>query len=205
MTDMKTVKLGDVCKVVSGSGFPKQYQGSRDGNFPFLKVSDMNLAGNEVYITSWNNSVNSEQLAKMKAKTHPAGTVIFPKIGAAIATNKKRILTKEAAFDNNVMGLVPDESILTSRYLHLWLSERNLSDWASDSELPSMRKSVVEEENILIPSLEEQRRIVEKLDAAFERISAAEVLMRRNLDNVAALQKSILHKYLSADDNTHTD
>ena len=53
-------------------------------------------------------------------------------------------------------------------------------------------------------TIEEQKEIVKKLDAAFEQISAVEVLMRRNLDNVAALQKSILHKYLSANDSTHT-
>lgn len=57
---------------------------------------------------------------------------------------------------------------------------------------------------IALPSVEEQQRIVARLDAAFEKISAAEVLMRQNLDNVAALQKSILHKYLSASGSTYT-
>ena len=83
---MSTVKLGDVCKIVSGSGFPKRYQGSLGKEYPFLKVSDMNLVGNQTFITIWNNSVDSEQLSKMKAKVYPSGTVIFPKIGAAIAT-----------------------------------------------------------------------------------------------------------------------
>lgn len=201
---MSTVKLGDVCKIVSGSGFPKRYQGSLGKEYPFLKVSDMNLVGNQTFITIWNNSVDSEQLSKMKAKVYPSGTVIFPKIGAAIATNKKRILTRESAFDNNVMGLVPDENLISYRYLHLWLLGRDLSDWASDSELPSMRKSVVEIEDIELPSLEEQRRIVARLDTAFEKISAAETLTRQNLDNVSALQKSILDKYLSVSDSIHT-
>ena len=85
--------LNELSKVQSGTGFPKKYQGNTGEEFPFLKVSDMNLPGNESNITSWNNSINSETGSVIKAKIMPAGTVIFPKIGAAIATNKKRILT----------------------------------------------------------------------------------------------------------------
>lgn len=39
--------LGDLVEVGSGNGFPNKYQGNEDGEFPFLKVGDMNLPGNE--------------------------------------------------------------------------------------------------------------------------------------------------------------
>ena len=43
------VKLGDVAVVGSGSGFPTIYQGDSEGVYPFYKVSDMNIIGNEKY------------------------------------------------------------------------------------------------------------------------------------------------------------
>ena len=104
--------------IESGFGFPLAHQCQTTEDFPFLKVSDMNLLGNETKIVSWNNSVSLNTLKQLKAKAFPAGTVMFPKICAEIVTNKKRILTRESTFDNNVMGIVPDSDKLLLRYLH---------------------------------------------------------------------------------------
>ena len=93
-----------VASVESGFGFPLAYQGHTTEEVPFLKVSDMNLPGNETQIVSWNNSVSLATLRKLKAKAFPAGTVIFPKIGAAIATNKKRVLTRDSTIRQQCDG-----------------------------------------------------------------------------------------------------
>ena len=105
---------GSVAAVESGFGFPRAFQGKTEENIPFLKVSDMNLPSNEMHIVSWNNSISNDVLRELKAKSFPHGTVIFPKIGAAIATNKKRILARESTYDNNVMGIIPN----TERLYH---------------------------------------------------------------------------------------
>ena len=158
------IEIREVARVDSGFGFPLDYQGTTDKLYPFLKVSDMNLPGNEIYITTQNNTVDADVLAHIKAKTFPAGTVIFPKIGAAIATNKKRILAKESAFDNNVMGLVPDTSRLVPEFLFFLLLPFDLSRWASDAQPPSMRKSTVEEHLIPLPPMDVQNEIVAEID-----------------------------------------
>ncbi len=75
------VAIKDVASVENGFGFPTDFQGKIDGEIPFLKVSDMNLPGNEVRITSWNNSVSREVLRELKVKAFPAGTVIFQRLG----------------------------------------------------------------------------------------------------------------------------
>ena len=85
----KTVKLGEIAKAVGGNGFPKKYQGYKNKDIPFFKVSDMNTDGNEKFMLKSNNFVDVNDLKEMKAKLHPAGTIIFPKIGGAISTNKK--------------------------------------------------------------------------------------------------------------------
>ncbi|MBT3293492.1 N-6 DNA methylase [Candidatus Peregrinibacteria bacterium] len=157
------MELGLVCKVVSGFGFPRESQGLLNEEIPFLKVSDMNLPGNEINMINYNNSVSRATLKKLKAKSYQSGTVIFPKIGAAIATNKKRVLKRESAFDNNVMGLLPEKKILLM-YLYYLMLGIDLSDLANDAALPSIRKSVVEKYKIPLPPLEFQEQIVAELD-----------------------------------------
>lgn len=159
------VKLSGVAEIESGFGFPLDFQGSTDKEIPFIKVSDMNLLGNETYIQSWNNTVSIDDLHRLNAKSSPQGTVIFPKIGAAIATNKKRILVRDTAYDNNVMGIIPNCNMLLTRYLHAWLLAFNLSNWASDSNPPSIRKTTVAEQLIPLPTIAIQQNIVDQIDS----------------------------------------
>jgi len=186
------VKLGDVCKIQSGVGFPHDKQGRVNEKYPLLKVSDMNIIGNEIKIIKWNNTVGDLDLKKLGGLPQPAGTIIFPKIGAAIATNKKRILTKPSLYDNNVMGLVPGEKII-SDYLFWYISNFDLSEWASKSALPSIRKSDVEIYEIPLPSLEIQKQIVEKIEAERALVESSkkliEIYEQKTKDAISKLWK----------------
>lgn len=51
-----------------------------------------------------------------------------------------------------------------SLFLYYFLLALNLSDWASESALPSMRQSTIENSEIPLPSLEAQKRILEEFD-----------------------------------------
>lgn len=138
----------------------------------------MNLEGNEVEMHSWNNSISRDVLRELKAKSYPAGTVIFPKIGAAIATNKKRVLVKESAYDNNVMGIIPDASKLDTKFLHSYLIGFDLSQWASDSSPPSMRKTTVEDYKIRLPDIDTQKAIVAEIEKEQSLVNGNKELIR---------------------------
>ena len=173
------VAIKNVASIESGFGFPTSYQGKVDEQIPFLKVSDMNLPGNETRIVSWNNTISIGTLQELRAKSFPSGTVIFPKIGAAIATNKKRILTRESTYDNNVMGIVPDLDKLLPNFLYTYLMGFDLSEWASNAQPPSMRKTVVEEHEIPIPHIETQQAIVAEIEAEQALVDANRKLIER--------------------------
>jgi restriction endonuclease S subunit len=159
------VEIGKVADVVSGYGFPREYQGLTDEEIPFFKVGDMNLPGNEKCMTTIANTISGATLKKLKAKAFPQGTIIFPKIGAAIATNKKRVLTQPSVVDNNVMGIIP-KSQINSWYLYYWMLQFDLRNVSNIGPVPSMRKTEMERVSIPLPPLSEQRRIVEILDQA---------------------------------------
>jgi len=159
------VEIRQIAQVVSGFGFPRKFQGNPNQEFPFFKVGDMNSPGNERCMNSVVNTISAFTLKKLKAKTFPPGTIIFPKIGAAIATNKKRMLTQPSVVDNNVMGLIPN-SLIDEWYLYYWMQQFDLRSVTNIGPVPSMRKTEVERVRIPLPSLTEQRRIVEILDQA---------------------------------------
>ena len=146
--------------------FPQGLPGRQRMNLiPFFKVGDMNLPENSREMTQWTNTVSANVLKSLKARAFPAGTVIFPKIGAAIATGKKRILTCDATFDNNVMGLVPTK-LVEPRFLYYWSLTFDFTTISNIGPVPSVRKTTVESLEFPLPPLSEQRRIVEILDQA---------------------------------------
>lgn len=183
------VEIRQVAEVASGFGFPRKHQGNTDHEFPFFKVGDMNLTGNERCMTVTINTISNETLKKLGAKTFPKGTIIFPKIGAAIATNKKRILTQPSVVDNNVMGLIPNHHI-DAWYLYYWMQKFDLRSVSNIGPVPSMRKTEVEKVLIPLPSLSEQRRIVEILDHA----DALRTKRAEGDRKAARIQPALLHK-----------
>jgi type I restriction enzyme S subunit len=88
------VRLGNVASIRGGQAFPHKYQGQVSGEYPFFKVSDMNLPGNEVRMNRANNFIDDPVMLALKAKPFPPHTVIFPKVGGAIHTNKKTRVAK---------------------------------------------------------------------------------------------------------------
>lgn len=173
--------LGNVCEIRSGWGFPNAEQGKKEGEFPFFKVGDMNNDGNEMFMYTANNYIDAEVVKKLKCKPAPEGTIIFPKIGAAIGTNKKRILVKESCYDNNVMGLIASQE-LNPRFLFYIMHSVDLMSFTdSAGAVPSIRKSAVEKYNIPVPPLEVQSEIVRILDNFTELTAelAAELTARK--------------------------
>lgn len=148
--------LKEVARVSSGAGFPLEYQGEKDGQFPFFKVGDMNTPGNEMAMINHQHAINEDVRLKLRAEAFPPGSIVFPKIGAAIATNKKRRIIRPSCIDNNVMAVIPGDA-LDSKYFFCLLGLKNLSDFAQRGNPPSMRKTDVESWAIPVPDISLQR------------------------------------------------
>ena len=188
-----STQLSDVAAVQSGAGFPDRYQGHSGLAIPFYKVSDMNIAGNEQEMIYENNSITEEVRRELGAFLFPKGSTIFPKIGGAIATNKKRVITRDCCVDNNVMGVIPKPGKIDGDFLYYFFLAHDLSEFANDAHLPSIKKTVVADWPITLPAtIIEQQRIVGILDEAFEGIATATANAKKNLENAHALFESRL-------------
>lgn len=168
--DWNSKRLGTIAEIVSGNSLPNKEQGMMEG-FPVYKVSDMNKPENLKYMNSAENRLKKKKMEKLNHCLHPAHTVILPKVGAALLTNKRRILKEKSSFDNNVMGWIPGEE-LNPEYFYYTTCKVDMEAYAQKGAVPSISKSIASNIKFPVPPLEEQRKsasVLYNLDQAIQK------------------------------------
>lgn len=150
-------QLGDVCRFYAGNSLPagEPFDGQL-GGFLHIKVGDMNLPGNETDIQvarEWSSKGSGAIIA-------PAGTILIPKRGGAIATNKKRVLSRPCALDPNLMAIGPGDG-LRQEVLLEWFKQFDLTSITSGSAVPQLNKGDLAPLRITVPPLAMQDRFVD--------------------------------------------
>jgi type I restriction enzyme S subunit len=193
-----TVPMAKVAKCAAGFGFPQGLQGRTGLQYPFVKVSDMNLPENQRAVTTAQNWIDENDIQELGLRIYPVGTVIFPKIGGAIATNKRRVLALPATFDNNVMGLIPSEMV-SCEYLLAFMESFDLTELQAGTSVPAISQGKVEAIEIPLPPIPEQRRIVEELDALQAQVHRLKALQAETAAELDALLPAILDRAFKAE------
>lgn len=184
-----------------GSGFPNVVQGNSDKEILMCKVSDMNLEGNEKFIVSTINTISKDLADEYKIKTSEPGTIIFPKIGGAIATNKRRILVQETAIDNNCLGIKPCNAI-SGEWFYLILSALDMSKYQSGTSIPAINQSVIGSIPIALPSLKMQEKI---LSYVITLMSLCDQLEQYSLSSLDAHQQLVETLLTTLTDSQNAD
>ncbi len=175
-----------------GSGLPLNIQGDSGQDILLCKVSDMNLPGNEKFILSTNNSVSKDIANEYRLSISEPMTIIFPKIGGAIATNKRRILTRLTVIDNNCLGITAYKQIDTEWLFKLLLSF-DFSNYQTGTSVPAISQGTIGEIIVALPPLSEQRRIVAKIDELMALCDKLE----NQIDQATAKQTALFNAVLA--------
>lgn len=160
-------KIGDICTLKSGTSLKDDVLNDREG-IPYVKVSDMNLDGNEKYIVRSNSYANETISSKM---LFPEGTILFPKRGGAIGTNKKRIASRMVCADLNTMGVIPSEKI-RPLFLYYYFQNIDFGTLYNGSSVPQINNIDIAPMEIELPSLDEQDNaiaVLEKVDCVIRK------------------------------------
>lgn len=159
-----------------------------------IKVSDMNRTGNEtVIVTAALERLLNKNLAAYRCA--PPGTIVFPKRGAAIATNKKRLTETWSVFDPNVIGVVPKETMNIGFLFH-WFQMFDLRTITEPGPTPQLNKKHLDPLSLPVPpTLDEQREIVAILSAIDRKID----LHRQKRKVLEELFQSLLHKLMTGE------
>lgn len=171
-------KLGEFVKIVSGDA-PSTFI---SGNCIYVKVDDLNYS-DRIQLSS-SNLVN----ANPKAHLVNQGATIFPKRGAAIMTNKVRIMGKDGYLDTNMMALIPEE--IDKDFLFTFIQKTGLYKIADTSTIPQINNKHIEPYMIQVPSEKEQAYI----GVVFEKLDKIITLHHRKLEMLKNIKKGLLQK-----------
>lgn len=184
-------RLGEIAELKSGNQY--KYPIFNSGVM-FVKVGDMNLQGNEFEIKTSsnyfeNNSVKESDLIAI-------GSIIFPKRGGAIATNKRRAVKQEPILvDSNTMAIIPSKLISFNYFLHFF-SMVDLSKFGNEGVIPQVNNKDINPIIIPIPPLLEQQRIVAKLDELMQYCDELEASIKDSQQQNALLLQQVLREAL---------
>lgn len=178
------VELGSLVKIKSGdspSAFEFTY---KESGLPFYKVKDLNETIKfQVFAKEW--------VIPISSKIIPKNSVIFPKRGAAIMTNKVRITITDSHVDTNTMALiVKDDNVLSAEFLYFFLYFKKLYKIADTSQIPQINNVHINPYPIYLPSINEQYEFVSKLNNILE---SREQIVKKELSS-KSLQKSLINQ-----------
>jgi len=156
-------RLGKFCRTGSG-GTPSRKQAERyyGGDIPWVKSGELRAA----VVTHTEESITGEALDRSSAKLVPAGALLVAMYGATVG--QVSVLGMEAATNQAVCHVIPDESAVTPRYLYHAL-HRQVPNWLRlrvGGAQPNISQQIIRDSKIPLPPLPEQRRIAAILDKA---------------------------------------
>ena len=156
--------IGEVCEVVSGAtpktGKPEFW----DGNVPWVTPKDLSKLGQK-HLSDTPRQITKAGLKSCSAKMLPAQSVLLSSrapIGL-VAINTLPVCTNQG-----FKSLVPRFDLLSPDFLFWWLKsqEKHIQSKGRGATFKEVSKKIVEDLQIPLPPLDEQRRIAEILDKA---------------------------------------
>ena len=182
----KQSKVGDCCTLKSGTSLPAEVE-NEGGPIPYVKVGDMNYLGNERYITTSSRYVS---LATAGNGIFEVGSIIFPKRGGAIGTNKKRMTKLPISADLNIMG-VSSKGALLPEYLLVYFDMIDLGALSDGSSVPQINNKNIAPLRICLPPMELQKEF-----AAFvAEVDKSKLAVKQSLEKLETLKKSLMQQY----------
>lgn len=188
--DWLQVTVGDLCQLKSGIAISADLE-KTTGDFKYFKVGEMNLEGNEHYLQHTSRYLTKG--AAPEKSLMPSGSILFPKRGGAIATNKKRVLKEPSFIDLNIMGIiVPDD--VEIMYIFRWLETIDLSKLNTGTTVPQINNTDISPLVVPLPPASEQVEIVRRIEQLFAFADQLETKVASAKSRIDRLTQSILAK-----------
>jgi type I restriction enzyme S subunit len=179
--------LGNLAQVQSGGTPSRSNKDYWNGNIPWVKISDIK----EIYVDVTTEFITEEGLKNSSARIFPKGTILFT-IFATLG--KIGILNIDAATNQAIAGITPSKFI-DDKYLTYSLIDlsNSISEYGKGVAQKNINQAILKDTLIPLPPLEEQNRIVAKLDTLFSQLEN----IKTSMEKIPVLLKNFRQQVLT--------
>ena len=165
------------------------------GNVEWLTPKDMGKLESE-FISETPRKISELGLSKCSAKLVPKNSVIM---STRAPIGHLAINTVPMAFNQGCRGLTPT-GVLETKFLFYYLGANipELNDLGTGATFKELSSGALKSFSIPLPPLDEQKRIVAVLDAAFNGLARARANVEANLKNAREVFESYLHQEINS-------
>lgn len=179
-------QLGEVFEIVTGKTPPKKYPEYFNGDIPFVKPGDLDK---EIYITQTEGDSLTVEGLKY-APNLPKNTVLVSCIGNL---GKKAILGIIGSCNQQINAIIPN-SYIENKYTYFYIDK--IVPWleanASATTVKILNKGKFEQAPFILPPLNEQKRIVEKIESEFAKIDEGLEHLKNAKEQIKQYRQSVL-------------
>lgn len=183
----KKTRLGDICEVQSG-GTPlknkKEYWS--DGSINWYSSGELN----DIYTSESNEKITPLGLKNSNAKLFPKGSLLVGMYDTAAF--KMSILDRDATFNQAISGIKPNNKInMYFLYLYFTANRDSYMKQRSGVRQQNLNKGFICDIEVPVPSLEEQKDIVSKVENERIIIEECRKLIKLHLEKIKTKIQSI--------------
>lgn len=185
--------LRDIAIVSQGFTFSRLYQGKKNLKWNYFKVADIGINPNSKYLTNAINTISDITMEEIGALPFPKGSIVFPRVGAALFNNNKKILAQDGVVDDNVLVLtVTDTSKCWYEFLYYYLQGIPLAKWCNSGLVPVINTKTVLSQMVFLPPLPKQQKIAAILSTQDKVIELKEKLLAQKQQQKKYLMQQLL-------------
>jgi type I restriction enzyme, S subunit len=178
MKNIKVKKISEIAVIKSGST-PLRSENDRyfkGGTIPWVKTMDLN--NNFIYQT--NELITETAIKESSCSIFPVGTILVAMYGGFNQIGRTGLLKIEAAINQAISAIQLDEKVAVPEYILHYLNAR-VNYWkrfaASSRKDPNITRNDVCKFPVLLPSVDEQKRIINVLTEWDSAIAITEKLI----------------------------
>lgn len=196
--------IGSIGVVSNGSTPSRKVSTYWDGDIAWVSSGEVR----NTVISSTRERITSEGYENSSVRMLPKGAVLLAMIGEGKTRGQSALLNLMACINQNIAGVVPIESLISSKYLWYWFqgqyeNNRLVGSGTGPQALNCQR---VRELPVNLPPVEEQTEIVRRIEALFafaDRLEARYTAARAQVEKLtpSTLAKAFRGELVPQDPN----
>ena len=187
--DWSLGRLENVCLQIRSGGTPlTTVPGYWGGSIPWAVIADITSSGK--FLTRTATSITGLGLASSAASLFPENTILYSMYASLgqVCITQIPVATNQA-----ILGIIPNENIVTTPYLYYALSslKTEVMSQRQTGTQSNLSANIVKKIQILIPPHPEQRAIAEVLSTFDEHLASLDALIEKKTAFFSDLLNSI--------------